>query len=385
MIDNWIERTKKLNGTLLLEDPFPWCSEVSKDAIRHFCLGVGDDNPLWLDSEYGKSSIYGCNLAPPFFVQSVAHAAAHGAQPVNAPLANLFGGQDLEWFKVIKEGDHLTATKRQTSVYEKKGKRGNRLLFVDAEAIYKNQNNEIVAKSIAHEIYIPHHAKEGVVAIYAERSKNTPYKYSQEEINKIDEGINRSRRSRTGWKGLRFEDIRVGDELVPKVKGPWRIGDHIAFLGAVGYFSGAMELAHMDSQNPFATRGTRTVPTLNPATNTLMPGRDAHFDQFLLYARGLPAPFDQGPHRIAFAQHLITDWMGDRGFLKTLSVQIRKPVFYGDTTWLEGKVVGKRVVPSEERFEPEFLIDVKITGTNQLGEINMTGSAIVNLPGTWGV
>ena len=30
----------------------PWCHEATRDNIRHYAHGIGDDNPLWCDPEY---------------------------------------------------------------------------------------------------------------------------------------------------------------------------------------------------------------------------------------------------------------------------------------------------------------------------------------------
>ena len=30
----------------------PWCYEATRDNIRHYAHGIGDDNPLWCDPEY---------------------------------------------------------------------------------------------------------------------------------------------------------------------------------------------------------------------------------------------------------------------------------------------------------------------------------------------
>ncbi|MCL5056656.1 MAG: MaoC family dehydratase, partial [Actinobacteria bacterium] len=37
---------------------------VTTDTIRHFCDGIGDGNPLWLDAEYAKKTAWGENIAP---------------------------------------------------------------------------------------------------------------------------------------------------------------------------------------------------------------------------------------------------------------------------------------------------------------------------------
>jgi len=33
--------------------------EPTRDAIRHYAHGIGDDNPLWCDPSYARQSRYG--------------------------------------------------------------------------------------------------------------------------------------------------------------------------------------------------------------------------------------------------------------------------------------------------------------------------------------
>ena len=46
----------------------PWCHEASRDNIRHYAHGIGDDNPLWCDPEYAKTTAYGNIVALPSFL-----------------------------------------------------------------------------------------------------------------------------------------------------------------------------------------------------------------------------------------------------------------------------------------------------------------------------
>ena len=70
----------------------------------------------------------------------------------------------------------------------------------------------------------------------------------------------------------------------------------------------------------------------------------------------------------------MTNWIGDDGFLKKLSVQVRRFNLVGDTTWCKGKVVNKHI------SEGEHLVECEIWGENQRGEITAPGHAVVRLP-----
>ena len=48
----------------------PWCHEATRDNIRHYAHGIGDDNPLWCDPNYAKETDFGDVVALPSFLFS---------------------------------------------------------------------------------------------------------------------------------------------------------------------------------------------------------------------------------------------------------------------------------------------------------------------------
>src|ERR1700722_9130963 len=46
----------------------PWCYEATRDNIRRYAHGIGDDNPLFCDPDYAKKTQYGDVIAPPSFL-----------------------------------------------------------------------------------------------------------------------------------------------------------------------------------------------------------------------------------------------------------------------------------------------------------------------------
>ena len=46
----------------------PWCHEATRDNIRHYAHGIGDDNPLWCDPAYAAKTQYGGIVALPSFL-----------------------------------------------------------------------------------------------------------------------------------------------------------------------------------------------------------------------------------------------------------------------------------------------------------------------------
>ena len=55
-------------GVKITDTLEPWNYEATRDAIRHYAHGIGDDNPLWTDPEYAASTPHGRLIASPSFI-----------------------------------------------------------------------------------------------------------------------------------------------------------------------------------------------------------------------------------------------------------------------------------------------------------------------------
>ena len=54
--DQSIGEAASMIGVPLRRDRMQWIETASRDAIRHFSWGVGDNNPLWLEPDYAAKS-----------------------------------------------------------------------------------------------------------------------------------------------------------------------------------------------------------------------------------------------------------------------------------------------------------------------------------------
>ena len=100
----------------------------------------------------------------------------------------------------------------------------------------------------------------------------------------------------------------------------------------------------------------------------------AHWSEYFARESGMARGYDFGAQRIAWLAHVVLDWCGDEGELVGLDARLRAPNFLGDTTWFAGQVTGK------SRQDAFATVDLEVTGTNQRGEVTVTGAAIVKLP-----
>ena len=61
--DGALEEARSLIGVDLRRTHQTWNTEASPDAVRQFCWGIGDDNPLWTDAAYAEKTRYGTLIA----------------------------------------------------------------------------------------------------------------------------------------------------------------------------------------------------------------------------------------------------------------------------------------------------------------------------------
>src|SRR3989304_6736020 len=89
---------------------------------------------------------------------------------------------------------------------------------------------------------------------------------------------------------------------------------------------------------------------------------------------GLPIAYDYGDMRTNWLSQLVTNWVGDDGWLSKFFCEMRAFNFLGDWHLMEGKVTRKR------REGPHCLADLELKGTSQRGIITCPGTATVILP-----
>lgn len=354
-IDAWVARTRELTGKIYWERQ-PWNTEASADAIRHFAYGTDDDNPLWTDPAYAAASRYRRLQAPPAFLVSVLYPMLHGA-PLKAPLASLIGGVEYEWKERIFVGNRLTPEPRQKEFFEKRNKDGRRLNFVLSDIAYRNQDEVLVGRATATMIMATQ------IGTRVMLDHEIPH-YGEDEIARLAAAWRAE--PRRGAAPRHIEDVRVGEEVPAILRGPLTIGDMVAWNAAIGPSYKAGRWGYLDLAKAMHSA------MFNPLTGFPVKYSQQHEDFNLAAGRGMPAPFDNGVMRFAWVGPLITNWMGDDGFLKRLYVQVRAPGLYGDLVSYAAKVTDKH--------DASGLVQLDITGTNQKGIVTTAGNAEVVLP-----
>ncbi len=355
-IDSWQAVTEEMTGRIV-EERQPWVRSVTEDAIKHFAYGTDDDNPLWTDPAHAAETGKGRTQAPPAFVFVNRYPILHGA-PVKAPLASLIGGVEVEWFSHVYAGDTLNSEPRQKEFFEKRNKEGRRLNFVISEIDYRNQENTLVARATGTMIMATQ------IGLRTMMEHQAPH-YDSGALAQLESTWRDE--YRRGADTIFFEDVEAGGEIPPIVRGPLTIGDMVAWNAAIGPSYKAGRWGYLDLGKAMHTA------MVNPVTGFPVKYSQQHEDANMAAGRGMPAPFDNGVMRFAWVAPLVTNWMGDDGFLKRLKVQVVRPGLYGDLTTYSGRVTAKD--------DDTRTVTLEITGTRQGEVVNTRGAAEVVLPG----
>jgi acyl dehydratase len=344
-----------------------WNHEASRDVIRHYAWGIGDDNPLWCDPDYAARTHWRGIIAPPTFPYGVFDAVVAPGLP---DIQWIYSGTDWTFFHPVRRNDEITARARYVDAVEVGGKRVARMLVQTGEIDYVNQRGESVARALSHCFRVPRQAAAGGLS-YQPRAA---HRYSAGDLAAIEVAVvNEYRR---GADPLYWEDVKPGDQIPGTVRGP------IDRLDMTCYYAGAVGTSGYKSTRLkwLNVRRARQAPDELP--NNYDPSYYAaavspsigHQDEAIATSElGMPGAYDNGPQRIGFMAASVTNWMGDDAFMRALSVRVKLPVIFGDTHYFKGEVTGKRV---EDGLA---LVDLKIWAENQLGQVTATGTCAVEL------
>ena len=322
------EEMQKSIGSKVFQDFQP--EEVSLWAIRRFLEATTDENPLWQDEKYAKTTRWKGIIAPPAFLHAfdpanhafrqfpdISHMAS--TLPFALPFPKEFQAfYEFQFFVPIRPGDSITSTCKVGDVYEREGGSG-RMVFIRLDNEHFNQNKELVG--------ITSEAMVSIEGSSSKKKKAVAIAPPTEEKPPLP-----------AMKQVHFEDVEVGTPLPILVK-------------------------EID---------TITILKWGAAVNDYGPH---HYDQqFANNILGVPNVIAHGPHSAAFLAQLVTNFIGGEGFLKRHYTELRGNVFPGDKLTFQGKVVNKY------QKDGENLVECESYGENQDGRRVSLAKSTFTLP-----
>ncbi len=124
---------------------------IERGKIHEFANSILDDNELYHDEEAAKAAGLPSVVAPPTFSSASAFfpQPSSGGQRIEGLDMRfvLHGGQELIFERPVFAGDVLVSEPGETKSYEKKGRRGGTMKFIERETIFRDAQGEIVVRS----------------------------------------------------------------------------------------------------------------------------------------------------------------------------------------------------------------------------------------------
>jgi N-terminal half of MaoC dehydratase len=371
--DEDIERAKGQIGIPVHQRDEAWHKLPSADAITHFAFGCGDDNPLFHDPTYGPSTRWHGQIASPTFpIATGLDQTPKFTDPERKKLfrglfrgtGKYYSGVKWTWYRPVYAGRPVLVENYTLDVQVKESefsggrsvKETYRYLYVDVDG------NPIATRDESYINAERHGSKKSGKLKDIQRKQWTPEEFAQVEDEYEAE---RRRGADPQW----WEDVSVGDELPGIIKGPLTVVDIISMhmgWGWGGYGVGPLKFAH---------QLRKRMPAFYQPDDYGVPDvvQRLHWDAGRAQALGIPAPYDYGQMRAAWVSHLLTNWIGDDGWLAEMDLQLRGFNYHGDVHRCTGTVTAK----GDGADDP---VSLDVFATSQRDETTTRGTAKVLLP-----
>ncbi|MDP6343511.1 MAG: MaoC family dehydratase N-terminal domain-containing protein [Alphaproteobacteria bacterium] len=361
-----LEDLQKRIGVKIETMPEPWCHEATRDNIRHYAHGIGDDNPLWCDPDYAATTRYGDIIALPSFLfacNRIISGYVGGLPGIHA----MWAGADWTWHKVVRRNDQIRCEAWLKELIPHDTRFSGRAIQQVYRVAFYNQDGDHLADADSWCFRTERDAAREKGTKYTELKARDHKVYGDDELVEIYRHY--ANEQVRGAERRHYQDVQVGDGLPAMVKGPMTVTGFIAYAqGWGGLYIRA---------NKLAWQLIHRHPGLGVPNKFNIPDcpERVHWENDLATEVGAPGAYDYGPERCSWMTHHLTNWMGDDGFLVSAKSQIRRHNPEGDTLFIDGQV-SKKFVDEAGRH----CVEISHAARNQDGELSIHGTGVVALP-----
>ncbi len=341
-----IAEARELMGVPLRRDRMRWNQAATKDAVRQFTMGVGDDNPLWAD-----------RLAPPSFLYAI---DATIVAPKLPGVQWIYAGTRWRWYDEIRIDDAFKVDARLTEMEEKTGRRFGLWVLQKGQISFERQDGSLICIAEGRVARTPRRTRDA-------KQNNAPAGEKVREESEIYQP-ELSTEPRRGPETRTWESVSVGEKIGP-------IAIPLTLDNIFAWYTGAQGALHYGGAHGDGVRYRHRHDDfeINRKTGAKDSAARGHFSSKEGKDVGMGGAYDVGLQRIAWVIAVLTDWIGDDAHLAEADIDVVAPNLVGDITYFEGEVI--------DRWHDEnAFIAISLTGRNQTGRVTTKGSAIVALP-----
>ncbi len=350
--------------------------DCTRDAFRNFARSVGDSNPFYNDDQYGANTRWGYIAHPEYYVTlgrlggwieggGGGRGGFPGVHGIHCSSYNIY-------YAPIRLGDRVAPKHAPWDLKIVPSRSAGKMVdhidrgvVIDLDRGLSVMDSYGLGKRWEREAQRERREK-GEIPGERQYAGRKRWIFTDEELETIwnDYDAIQFRGATPRY----WEDVEVGETLPSLIRGPWCARETVAcYMGSGAPFilaSGIMW--HYFRRSPGVN-----VP--DPETHTPDVPERTHIDRDFARYAGAPDMFDLPINRPAWSASMVSNWMGDDGFIRELCTVWWMYNMYGDVTWVGGQVVEKY------RKGKENLVKIHLVQDNQRYRHGW-GLAVVSLP-----
>ncbi len=313
--DDALDSLRRMIGVPIVDTVEPWCYEATRDNIRHYAHGIGDDNPLWCDPDYAAGTKHGGIVALPSFLFATSRIISGyvgGIPGVHA----MWAGADWTWLKPVRRNDAITTQAWLKELIEHQTAFAGRSIQQVYHVDFYNQAGDLVAAADSWCFRTDRDQARERGTKYTAVKARPPKRYTDEELAEVYRLY--AAEPVRGAVPRYWQDVHAGERLPTMAKGPMTVTGFIAYAqGWGGLYIRANRLAwkQVQAHPGLGIRNRFGIPDC--------PER-VHWEPEMAHLVGAPGAYDYGPERCSWLTHQLTDWMGDTGFLVRATCRLRR-------------------------------------------------------------
>ena len=322
-------------------------------------------NPLYNDPEYAKNTRWGGLISAPLYQECFTLTTWNAPLPegLGGPSHGYAGvpfmlGEEWEFTRPIRPGEFLRAYRHKPTLTKDDSDDSDgihRFTFMSHDVDLIDESGEAIARSKCYlRMWLSHFKAEP-------KAPHDPV-YTKERLAEIQR-IYENEELR-GAVPRFIEDVQVGNVLTPAVLGPTTVWDMVVMT------VGRQDQKLLPMQELRSQPNGPSVP--DPVTGVSKCFMECHLANDTAHTLGLPNAIHAGAVDRSLLVRIVSNWMGDDGFITSFHWQPLRDTYVGDTLFASG------VVESADAERGECLLSLALH--NQVGEKTAAAQVRVRLP-----